>query len=518
MIAINDISHHQDACDFKKFKTKSHGVIFKAGQGPWVDEKFEEFRNGAIQARVPFGTYWFYDERFEPKKQAQLWVATIKNNPGVLGAWLDLEEWKPGPFNTWVHWKECMEEFKALLPNVTIGVYTRKNYFDKHVGNNYAYFVKHPVWVAHYTTDPKPLIPNGWQDWTIWQYSQTGDGKAHGVKSDNIDMDRYNLDEAAFKQRFNPADIPSGNKYKVTADPTLNVRAAPDKNSERRGSFKLNEIIEKLEENPEGTWFKVRNANGALTGWCSAAWLEKVDESILHNEEHHETSEDKTTNPATGVTRIEGERYGTKFYLTLCNPANVKIEVVHEDNRPSVIAKKKGAKFAFNGDDWQRNTRTVKGTEICNGKVHQKRKLAEPSLIITKNGKAFIDHKNIKEQWNVSSGLRYLIQGGMNKIPPNGTEAKYTERHARSIRGLHADGRVMFLTVDGDYVHKGMTLFEAADLLIKFGCFVAYDGGGGGDSVDVVDGVIASVPDDQGPDGKPVERKVPQSILVFTKG
>ena len=93
MIPINDISHHQDACDFKKIKTKSRGVILKAGQGSWVDEKFEKFRNGAIQEKVVFGTYWFYDERYEPKDQARLWVETIKNDPGVLGAWLDLEQW-----------------------------------------------------------------------------------------------------------------------------------------------------------------------------------------------------------------------------------------------------------------------------------------------------------------------------------------------------------------------------------------------------------------------------------------
>ncbi|MBI2333660.1 MAG: phosphodiester glycosidase family protein, partial [Chloroflexi bacterium] len=157
-----------------------------------------------------------------------------------------------------------------------------------------------------------------------------------------------------------------------------------------------------------------------------------------------------------------------------------------------------------------------KGTEICNGKVYQKRKLAEPSLIVTKDGKVYISHKDIQGQWNVTSGLRYLVQNGINKIPPNGTELKYTERHARSVRGIHGDGRIMFLTVDGDYVHKGMTLWEAAELMIKFGCFVAYDGGGGGDSVDVVDGAVVNVPDDED-NGTPVERKVPQTILVFTK-
>jgi lysozyme len=491
MIAINDISHHQESCDFKKLKTKSLGVIIRAGHGVQVDRKFREFRDGAVQEGIVFGTYWFYEELSKPKDQARLWVNTIKDNPGVLGAWLDFEKWEPGPYNTWKHWMECMQEFEALLPNVHLGVYTRKNYFDKQVGGNFAYFVGHPLWVAHYTTDAKPLIPTGWNN------------------SDAIDMDRYNEDETAFKQRFGISSASPGNKYKVTANPFLFVRDGPAKSQNRIGRVLFGEVVEKLDENEDKTWFKVRNLNDTLTGWCFAEFLQK-DEVPL-------TPTGMVTNPAKGVTRIVGERHGTKYYLTICNPADVTIEVVHEDSRPSLIANRRGAKFAFNGDDWQRNTRKVKGTEICNGVVHQKRKLSEPSLIVTKDGKVFINNKNIQNQWNVTSGLRYLVQGGVNQIPANSTLLKHTERHARSVRGLHSDGRVMFLTVDGDFVHKGMTLWELAELMLSYGCVTAYDGGGGGDSVDVMDGVIANVPDDQGADGSPVERKVPQTILVFTK-
>jgi len=145
--------------------------------------------------------------------------------------------------------------------------------------------------------------------------------------------------------------------------------------------------------------------------------------------------------------------------------------------------------------------------------------LAEPSLMITKGGKVHIDHRteNKKGQWNVTSGLRYLVQDGKNKIPSNVKEFKYTEKHARSVRGLHADGGVMFLTVDGPYPHKGMTLWEAAELMREFGCKTAFDGGGGGDSVDVVDGKVVSVPDDKNDDGSLTERQVPQTILIFTK-
>lgn len=74
----------------------------------------------------------------------------------------------------------------------------------------------------------------------------------------------------------------------------------------------------------------------------------------------------------------------------------------------------------------------------------------------------------------------------------------------------------MFLTVDGDYVYTGMTLWECAEIMVHYGCEIAIDGGGGGDSVDVAFGQIANTPDDQDEQGNPVERSVPQTILVFT--
>ena len=519
MIPIVDISKWQDACDFKKMKTKVQGMIFRAGQGSKVDPLFDTFRKGAIAEGIVFGTYWYYNNTVAPKDQAKLWVETVKDNPGGLGAWLDLEDSQAGSYGKWTDWRDCAEEFKALLPAVTLGIYTRASYFDKPVGENYPYFATHPLWVAYYSTAPKPVLPKGWTDWVMWQYTDKGNGKDHGVRSDNIDMDWYNLDEVTFKQRFGNGGKPvtSDDKYRVTADPTLNVREAPGKTSAKKGSLKLNEVVEKIDQNEDGTWFQIRNADGTLTGWCSAEYLEAYQEGEHPNPIIIDPVEDITTTPSKGVTRIEGKRYGVRFYLTICKPADVTIKVFHEDSRPSVIAKREGAKFGFNGDDWQRNTRKVKGMEMSDGKLHQKRTHGEPSLIVTKDGRVFIDNKNITGQWNVSSGLRYLVKGGKNLIPPNGTELKYKEKHARSARGLHTDGRVMFLTVDGDYVRTGMTLWEMAELMLGFGCAVAFDGGGGGDSVDVVDGVIANIPDDEAADGTPVERRVPQTILVFTK-
>lgn len=192
MNKINDISFWQVKADFSIMRTKSDGVILRAGQGSWVDKCFKQFRKDASGV-IPFGSYWYYDNSVNPKRQAELYVNTIKDNPGILGAWLDLEQERIGDFKSYKFWYDFCERFKQLLPDTQLGIYTRKSYFDPLVPNGYKYFSQYPLWLAQYKT-LKPDIPKGWTDWLIWQWTDEGDGHAHGVQSREIDMNHYKGD------------------------------------------------------------------------------------------------------------------------------------------------------------------------------------------------------------------------------------------------------------------------------------------------------------------------------------
>src|SRR5690349_7631969 len=75
-----DVSFYQDdpetpqGIDFKRMKASAGYVIIRAGQNVWVDSDFKGNWLAAKQAGLPRGSYWFYDSRVEPKKQAELWV------------------------------------------------------------------------------------------------------------------------------------------------------------------------------------------------------------------------------------------------------------------------------------------------------------------------------------------------------------------------------------------------------------------------------------------------------------
>jgi GH25 family lysozyme M1 (1,4-beta-N-acetylmuramidase) len=78
-----DVSFYQDdpetpqGIDFAKMRTASEYVIIRAGQNLWVDRDFKANWRESKAAGFPRGSYWFYDSRADPKKQAELWRTAL---------------------------------------------------------------------------------------------------------------------------------------------------------------------------------------------------------------------------------------------------------------------------------------------------------------------------------------------------------------------------------------------------------------------------------------------------------
>jgi hypothetical protein len=109
------------------------------------------------------------------------------------------------------------------------------------------------------------------------------------------------------------------------------------------------------------------------------------------------------------------------------------------------------------------------------------------------------------------TGLRFLL----------GTLANSTswssEGHARTCFGLDAAGNIIVLVSEGVYPNQGLTLFEARDLLQQYGAVIAFDGGGGGDTGGVLDGVDLVKPENIY-NGQNVYRALPMTFCVYAKG
>lgn len=290
-----DVSFYQDdpgtprGIDFVRMNKLADFVIIRAGQNLWTDRDFAKNWQAAKSAGLPRGSYWFYDSRADPKRQAELWVSLLKNDMGELPLFADLEENYNGEFRGWQNWKIFLDHLRSLVGQKEIGIYTAYYYWQNNAPNPFTqardleYFHRYPLWIANYGTD-SPLVPKPWSvdEWLLWQFTATGDGILYGVESAEIDLNYFNGDAQAFADRFNlplPPDPtppePTGRQYIVNAG-TLNVRQGPGTNFAAVGYLQRNDIVEALDYNSDGTWLFVKRASDGLTGWCSVTYLVRV--------------------------------------------------------------------------------------------------------------------------------------------------------------------------------------------------------------------------------------------------
>ncbi len=278
-----DVSFYQDddetpeGIDFDKMKARSDFVIIRAGQNQWIDPDFRTNWAAAKKAGLPRGSYWYYDSRIEPQRQAELWRDALGDDRGELPLFADFEENYGGPYEGWRKWYAFLEYLKNVMPEKEIVVYTGYYYWRENAPNpdthasSLEYFHQYPLWIANYGVD-KPNIPEPWgeDEWLLWQYTDHGDGPGYGVESLGIDLNYFNGDSAAFRTRFNIPDAlpPSNTKYKID----LSLRESPDVNSASTGTLVHDELVEKLDENDAGTWFKVQRENGE-SGWTAISHL-----------------------------------------------------------------------------------------------------------------------------------------------------------------------------------------------------------------------------------------------------
>lgn len=213
-VLILDISKWQDAPDTSQLpdflRMKSHGVsgiIIKCGEANSIDRAFLSYVKATGEAGIPFGVYWYYNNKYSPKKQAQLFASTLKDNNiyPALGMWLDLEDRNPGSYSGWKRWYDFLAEMEYQCPIGIIGIYTGHYYFTEGtVGippEALKWFGSYPLWIASYGHPPRDTKPWG-GNWTLWQFTDLLDGIQYGVESKELDGNYFNGTKADYYDFF----------------------------------------------------------------------------------------------------------------------------------------------------------------------------------------------------------------------------------------------------------------------------------------------------------------------------
>lgn len=204
-IRLADVSFWQGDINFDIMRSLLDGVIIRAGQRYWEDIRFKINWQKTKEAGLPRGSYWFYDSREDPKKQAALWWSLIQGDLGELVHVADFEESYSGPYGMPSHFQTFIQEFQRLsgLPDDKIAIYTGYFWWINRIGNN-AFFRRFAPWIAWYAPMDIVRVPSPWieTDLIFWQYTPSGDGPLYGVSSQEIDLNWYCCDARAYSLRF----------------------------------------------------------------------------------------------------------------------------------------------------------------------------------------------------------------------------------------------------------------------------------------------------------------------------
>lgn len=79
--------------------------------------------------------------------------------------------------------------------NIPVFMYLNWDFRNQYTDQQFpSQLFSYPLWVAHWTTRAYPLLPKGWKDWVLWQFSANGNqkGLSWGVSARDIDINRTN--------------------------------------------------------------------------------------------------------------------------------------------------------------------------------------------------------------------------------------------------------------------------------------------------------------------------------------
>lgn len=355
-----DVSFYQDdnntpqQIDFAKMATQSPFVIIRAGQNLWPDPDLRFNMREAKAVELIRGSYWFYDSRADPLKQAQKYVETLDLDKGELPMFADFEDKYGGPYGGWKNWYNFLEELKRLSDMHEIAIYTGYYYWIENTiqkgipKESLAYFKQYQLWIANYGA-VKPLIPAPWTDWMFWQYTDNGDGTLYGVESLNIDLNHFNGDLAKIKQLYGDGPVvvepPTEGenmapKFKVTFDstkttsPYVNLRSLASAAAEDLGDFKVGQVGKGdliVETKLGEPWLKLLEIDDkpVVGDVYIAAWLCKLEPNEVVTPLVFGQTRLDSIYSSDGPFQIEDQN-GTIFYTSGPTGGTIKISSIEK--------------------------------------------------------------------------------------------------------------------------------------------------------------------------------------------
>ncbi len=162
-----DVSHWEGTIDWI---TASHWIPFawyKCTDGvSGIDNTFAQNKAGCQQTGMPHAPYHYYQPGQDPLAQANHFITTAGRD--YFRYIVDVEEPElilPAHLKTFLN--RC-EQLTGVKP----AIYTSADRWNTWVQPKPSWSNLYELIVAHYTTEPQPILPGGWESYLMWQFSK----------------------------------------------------------------------------------------------------------------------------------------------------------------------------------------------------------------------------------------------------------------------------------------------------------------------------------------------------------
>lgn len=186
-----DVSRWQGAIAWLTVAPLIDFAYIKAGGGDDLSPYYDSFAHGnaigAARANVPHGFYWFFSGRNTAQSQAVLIAQFHAAHPSALPWVIDIEDKTRGAGDIidGLFLAERVHEITGVAPLIYTGAWWWDPKWALARTMGAPEVVPFRLWTAAYT--PEPIIPKGWADYTVWQYSDRG--AVAGITG-NVDINR----------------------------------------------------------------------------------------------------------------------------------------------------------------------------------------------------------------------------------------------------------------------------------------------------------------------------------------
>lgn len=203
-----DLSKWNGTLNAAKMKAAgAKGVILRAAAGAVRDTMVDTYAPALKAAGIPIVGCYLYYHPYEPWRPQLDALKAVMAKHGIRRGYLDLEDTK-----TVATLARDAETFMAALTaemplpaGKRHGIYSNVSYW-RQMGAP-AWGAAYDLWVAAWTDVASPVVPAPWLRWTLWQYSNSGNGPAYGLQSARVDLNRFNGTAAAFSEWLSIVDV-----------------------------------------------------------------------------------------------------------------------------------------------------------------------------------------------------------------------------------------------------------------------------------------------------------------------